>query len=294
MTEAVEFKLPGGMLTPSGERHRDGRLRPLTGEDEEWLHSLAPSTRLAGLVTDLLARCVLRIGPYQMTAEAIRDLSVGDRDYVLVKLREVTFGPRMSRVLTCPYDRCRALMDLDLMVGDFSIGERPTEPSHCLRLDDAGDGAMLEIEFRVPRGRELELISAQATTSIDELRDQLLHWCVVRVAAVEDGSESSFSALSSTSKQALAAAIEKAGPRVELELELVCPECSRTFDVAFDPASMLLEDVGAGRAAFERELHLLALHYHWSPRDLLELTRPRRQRYLRVLAEELGAATGRS
>jgi len=63
MIETAEFTLPGGMLAPSGERHRDGCLRPLTGADEDWLHSLAPSTRHAGVVTELLARCVVRIGP---------------------------------------------------------------------------------------------------------------------------------------------------------------------------------------------------------------------------------------
>jgi hypothetical protein len=294
MIETAEFTLPGGMLAPSGERHRDGYLRPLTGADEEWLHSLAPSTRHAGVVTELLARCVVRIGPCPTTPESIRDLCVGDRDYLLVKLREATFGPKISRVLACPHDGCGARMDLDLLVSDFSICDRPTQPSHRLRLDDASGRDALDLEFRVPRGRELELISAQAATSVEELRDRLLRWCVVQVAAVEDGGESSFSALSTASKDVLAAAIEDAGPRVELELELVCPDCARTFDVVFDPASLLLEDIGAARAAFERELHLLALHYHWAPRELLELTRPRRQRYLRVLADELSAIRGRA
>jgi hypothetical protein len=294
MIETAEFTLPGGMLAPSGERHRDGCLRPLTGADEEWIHSLAPSTRHAAVVTELLARCVVRIGPCATTTESMRDLNVGDRDFLLIKLREATFGPRISRVLACPHDGCGARMDLDLLVGDFAIDERPTQPSHRLRLDGAAEREALAVEFRVPRGRDLELISAQAATSVDELRDRLLRWCVVQIAAVDDGEPSSFAALSAASKEALAAAIEDAAPRVELELELVCPDCARTFDVVFDPASLLLEDVGAARAAFERELHLLALHYHWSPRELLALTRPRRLRYLRVLAEELAASRGRA
>src|SRR6185436_685767 len=122
-----------------------------------------------------------------------------------------TFGPRMSRVLACPHDGCGARMDLDLLVGDFAIDERPSQPSHRLRLDEA-----LAVEFRVPRGRDLELISAQAATSVDELRDRLLRWCVVQIAAVGDGEPSSFAALSAASKEALATAIEEAGPRVEL------------------------------------------------------------------------------
>jgi len=52
----------------------------------------------------------------------------------------------MSRVLACPHGGCGARMDLDLLVGDISIDERPTQPSHRVKLDD------FEIEFRVPRG----------------------------------------------------------------------------------------------------------------------------------------------
>src|SRR5262245_4419436 len=210
MSESVTFTLPGGMLDPSGRRHRDGWLRPLNGRDEDWLHSLAPSPRHAGLVSELLARCVTSIGPHAMTVDTIRDLSAGDRDYLVVKLREATFGAHLSRVLTCPHDGCGARMDLELQVDDFEIGERPAQPSHRVRIDDPPDGAALDVEFRVPRGRELERIAAHPATSVDELRDRLLEWCIVRIAAVDDGGESSLAALSGASKQALAAAIDEA------------------------------------------------------------------------------------
>ena len=41
-----------------------------------------------------------------------------------------------------------------------------------------------------------------------------------------------------------------------------------------------------------REVHLLAYHYHWSETDILELTGPRRRRYLALLAETLAAERG--
>jgi hypothetical protein len=292
ITETAELSLPGGLLDPSGQCHRRGWLRPLTGADEDWLYSLAPSTRQAEVITALLERCVTRIGPYPITADTIRDLSVGDRDYLVLKLREATFGPKLSRVLTCPHPGCGARMDLDLLVDDFAIDEQPALPSHRLRVD-AEDGVAVELEFRVPRGREQELIAAQPTTSLEVNRERLLGCCVIR-AAMDGGRELSFDALSSGVKQALADAIEAAAPGVELDLELVCPDCSQPFDFALDPASLLLGEIGASRAVFDRELHLLAFYYHWSPGDLLALTRPRRQQFLRLLTEELGAMTGRS
>lgn len=35
------------------------------------------------------------------------------------------------------------------------------------------------------------------------------------------------------------------------------------------------------------EVHALALHYHWSERDILALPRARRRRYLALLADAL-------
>ncbi len=292
MTETAEFTLPGGVLDPSGQCHRDGQLRPLRGGDEDWLHSLDPATRHAGLVTELLARCVICIGPFVVTRDLIRDLSVGDRDYLLLKLREATFGAKLSRVLHCSHANCGAKLDLDLLVADFPVHERPTRPRHSLRIDGR-DGCMsIEIEFRVPRGRDQEFIAAQPSSSPEVLRDLLLASCVAQVTCADDGSELELAALPVTSKQALACAIEDAAPRVELELELECPECARPFEVWFHAASILLDEIGGGRAAFERELHLLALHYHWSLAEILQLTRSRRRRFLRLLADDLGVCTG--
>jgi hypothetical protein len=294
MSEPAEFMLPGGMLDPQGRCHREGRLRPVTGEDEEWLHSLVPAMQQANVVTALLSRCVLGIGPYAATPDAIRDLSVGDRDYLLLALRGATFGPKVSRVFTCPQASCGAKMDLDLFVADFPVYERPAQPSHRLRIAGPEAGTLLDVEYRVPRGREQELIAAWPSGPLDSLRDRFLESCVVRVALAGDGAELPFAALPASCKETLAEIIEETSPRVELELELVCPECAHTFDVLFDPASLLLDDIGADRAGFERELHLLAFHYHWSLDEILRLARPRRQRFLRVLADELGARTVRS
>jgi hypothetical protein len=45
--------------------------------------------------------------------------------------------------------------------------------------------------------------------------------------------------------------------------------------------------------ALYREVHLLALHYHWAENDILRLPASKRRRYLRLLADHLaeGEAT---
>jgi hypothetical protein len=44
------------------------------------------------------------------------------------------------------------------------------------------------------------------------------------------------------------------------------------------------------RAALEQEIHLLALHYHWSEREIAALSPVQRERYLSQLERSLVSA----
>jgi hypothetical protein len=36
-----------------------------------------------------------------------------------------------------------------------------------------------------------------------------------------------------------------------------------------------------------REIHYLAYHYHWSEREIMDMTRDKRRKYIEVLADEI-------
>ena len=272
----AEFTLPGGWLDAGGACHRRGVLRPLAGSDEEWIHSVPASRPRAAFVTDLLARCVLRIGGRRATQQVVRELTIGDREFLVLKLYQATFGDRYAMVLTCPRAECGAKMDLDLLIEQIPVEERPLAASYRLELLEPEP---LTVEFRLPRGADQERL-AELGDDATAQRDGLLDACVVGEAPP------------AWSREALIAAIETRAPGVESELEVSCPDCGLPFEVELDLASLLLQEVERGRAAFDRELHLLAFHYHWPLRELYSLTRPRRHRFLRLLMDELGARAG--
>ena len=45
------------------------------------------------------------------------------------------------------------------------------------------------------------------------------------------------------------------------------------------------------RERFYEEVHVLALHYHWSEAQILALPATKRRRYLALLARHLGAGS---
>src|SRR5206468_3781414 len=59
------------------------------------------------------------------------------------------------------------------------------------------------------------------------------------------------------------AAMERVSPAVDVDLDVACPECGHTFVQAVDLSRLVLDEKRIGRDRLFREVHTLALCYHW-------------------------------
>ena len=280
MQAQVTVQLPGGWLDADGVCHRDAAVRPLRGRDEEWLYGLPPHTPLAPLVTELLLRRVVRIGPSRPSRATIRSLLAGDRDYLVLELYQASFGGRVERVLACPRPACGARLDVDFEVDALPV--RRLVPQLSYRLERDGEGPT-ELRFRLPTGADLEELGTGEGGA-----DALLERCLL-AGAGDDGR------LPAASRARLEAEMERLAPGVDRELQATCPECGHPFAVAFDPVPAFLAEVWRRRAEFDRDVHLLSFHYHWPLSEILGMPRPRRQAYVALLLSQLdlgAVATG--
>jgi hypothetical protein len=260
---AVEVTLPGGLFV-EGERRQDAVLRPLTGEDEAFLLEDADGLSPAARTTALLARCVERLGAVEPVGpDAVRALTAGDREALLLELRRLTFGERLECLLSCPAAGCGESIELDLRAGDLLLA-----PYQDARPEYERDGA----RFRLPNGGDLEAAADAARDGVDAGVRLVLERCLL---AGEPG-------------ERLDALMAELDPQADLELELVCPACGHAFTVAFDTGDYLSREVGRDGDALLHEIHLLGLHYHWPESELMAMTPRRRRRYLNHLAEALG------
>jgi hypothetical protein len=275
MRPEAHVELPGGWLDPAGVCRRDAVIRPLRGHDEEWLHGLPPGTPLVGVVTELLLRCLGRLGPSPPTPEVVRLLPVGDRDYLVLRLHQLSFGDRMELTLACPRPGCRAELDADFQLGAIPVREAPQRPGYPLEHDGR------ELRFRLPRGDDLEELDAAGGDPGMVLLERCLLGGPDDVAALRR---------SPALRAAVEAEMERRSPGVERELEAVCPECRQLFGVDFDPVGRFFAEVGRRRPEFDRDVHLLSYHYHWPLSEILGMARPRRQAYVALLLDRLGSA----
>jgi hypothetical protein len=266
------FALPGGFVDGAGAVHREVALRPLTGREEEYLASLAEDTPSGGVITQLLARCVRRIGDIPgVDAAAIRDMLVGDREYLMVKLRQMTSGDRLRILLPCPSSDCGKQMEIPLSLAELPVEERPvTARSFTAELRGRGS-----VEFRLPTGGDQEALAGAAEP--DGVAE-LLRRCVLRIPA-EATLEEAGSLVESR--------IEELAPRVELEIDAACPECGREFTAPLDLAGFVMSELMADLRNLEQEVHILAWHYHWPESEILAMTRKKRRRYIELVEDEL-------
>jgi hypothetical protein len=264
--------LPGGLVLEDDRRLSQAELRPLCGREEEWLarHPRAPS---AVAVTHLLSGCLLRLDDQPAHRDQVRRLLVGDRDYLMLHLRRISLGETIRAVLPCP--ACPAKMDVDFRAADVPVESRPqTASSYSLDLV-TGAGPHRTARFRLPTGADQEAVLGLAD-------EQAVEALLARCLLDEGGA-----ALLPSEQSAVIEAMDRLAPQLELELELVCPECSHTFVTLFDTTLFFLSEMSTHVRQLTREVHHLALHYHWSEAEILGLTRSRRHMYLSLLSETL-------
>ncbi len=284
------FYLPGGYRDAEGHLHREVALRPITGHEEELLANCSGLITIPGLVTQLIAHCVQRLGPFELLPlELARRLLVADRDFLLLKLRQLTFGNLVQAVLVCP--ACRQKMDMDFDIDQVPVVVRDPPLRATLELSppagvtSLSPGVYHQVEFRLPDGEDLEYLAGLAQPTAEEAAKFLLERCLVRLDEIQPVDRSLVSGLNARARQEIEARMEAVAPGVDLEMEIHCPECNHTFSQDFDFAPFFLEEIKLRRDQLYREVHVLAVNYHWPESEILALTRSKRRLYLDLIAE---------
>lgn len=271
MEEGI-FILPGGYVDDNGRVHREVHLTPLSGCDEEYLASLPTTTASANVITQLLARCVRRIGALpRVDADVIRRMLVGDREYLILKLREISNGDKLHAIFPCQFAECGKEMEVSLSLREIAVEERPVSGTEFTMQIDGKS-----VRFRLPCGGDQE----QLAPYVDDPAcvGELLARCLPGIPDWLDLAEAG-----SVIEERMA----QVAPCVDLELDATCPECSGNFSVVIDLPALSLEELASDRLRLCQEVHFLAWHYHWPESEILAMSRRKRRGYIELLETEL-------
>ncbi|NNG00316.1 MAG: phage baseplate protein [Desulfobacteraceae bacterium] len=244
-------------------------MNPLTAAEllAVWEHSLNKS-QLEKAITLLAAACP------EMDAEAIIQLPIGERDAMLLQLREWMFGSRLVNTAHCP--QCTEPVEWENRVADLS-----TPPKPDLNSSDAFHLKVSEYElhFRLPDSND---IAAALKKNDDQAaRNGLLRRCILEARHADRPCD--IGSLPAAVLEKLSRRMEKLDPQAEIRMELTCPSCEHQWRILFDIISFLWADINRWAENMILTIHELARKYGWSETQILELSPVRRQMYLGLI-----------
>ena len=269
-----------GTSTIDGRPVIGARLRPVTGREELLVADSLVATSALTVADELLDRCVgaLRMadGIDEPAGGHLPALTVGDREVLLLRLRQITFGDVVELVVSCPDPTCAAPMDLRLDVDELC---RPTT------------GPLAEVDarlaLRIPTGADLAAVAGRALDDPQGAARALALACMEPAdqagPAGPDGTVAD--RVDDELLDEVGELLSALDPHADIELALSCPECGHAFVAPVGAADLLRDELVVRRRDLDVEVHLLARHYHWSEREILDLPSDRRRRYVDVLSE---------
>lgn len=260
--------------------HKSVSLGPVTGLVEDMVQEKSRSH--AYRITQLLTGCITHIGSITpITPDIVRELSITDRDFLLLKLRELTFGSKIECILTCPNSDCNKKMNVDFNTNALVFEKRGLNKYYfTIETDNTS------IEFRLPNGGDQESVADFAVKDTTLAETVIFRRCIRSING-KYPSETEIDNLAQESKDAVQKQMEQLDPLTDLNMLAVCPECGNEFLAPFDIQDFFLDELDPNPDAFYREIHYLAYYYHWSLDQILSLPRWKRKKYIEFLIDEI-------
>jgi hypothetical protein len=198
-------------------------------------------------------------------AESLSHLTIGQRDGLLLRLREWTFGPQVTALAAC--SGCGEQIELSFGSADLH-GPEP-EPEASVAVNG------FTLRLRPPNTSDL---TAASHPDLAVARVQLLERCLLAARHLDTPVEAA--QLPAAVLDAAERRLAEADPQADIALAVECPACGARRAAAFDIVSYFWREIEAWAVRVLRDVHALATAYGWSEREILALSPLRRQCYL--------------
>lgn len=245
--ESEVFNMLAGYIDENGVAHKTFTLREMTGRDEEAMSRGDMKQNTSKVISLLLERCVLSIGTLTRKEvggdkwkEIIRSLLVGDQDYMLIKLRELSMGGEIEVNHTCPY--CKAQLKTFLDVSELDINpfkglrEVPFELPRGYK-DKKGIVHKSGI-MRLPTGTDREILTPLAKKNLATASTVML----TRICKFDDGlviTEDTMADLTVKDREYLQNLLFDNQFGLNLEVEVTCNQCGETFKGSLNSSNFI-------------------------------------------------------
>jgi len=243
------FEMLAGYKDEDGVIHKDFTLREITGKDEEAIQHNGVKSNGAKIINVLLSRCVTRIGAYTPKSlgkdkweKLIKNLLVGDQDYIFSHLRKLSVGDEIQLVHVCPNRDCKAKLETFVDLDEFEIipfgGNREIDFELPKGYEDKKGVIHRTGIVRLPNGLDRELLTPAAKAN--EARAETI--MLTRVCTFEDGlsvDEEIMGNLVRRDRDYLQKLLRDNLFGVNPEIDITCDSCGETFKGSLNASNFI-------------------------------------------------------
>lgn len=169
--------LPAGLELPDGGIVRDVEIRELTGEHEERIARVRQGGDFAKFFQTLLECGVEKIGTQEATPDLLKNLLVGDREFLMLGIREATYGPEVDYYGEVHCTNCGENFPLKVDIREVPI--RPLDAEGREFKVTLRKGSVAEV--RLPNGADSEFWVGADDLTDAERTTALLQRCVTAI-----------------------------------------------------------------------------------------------------------------
>ena len=226
-------ELAAGYMDLDGSVVRDAEVTEMTGAVEETLSRPAVQKNRGKLLTELIHSCTKNIGKHEPPSkDQIRELTIGDRELLAMKIRQVTYGDTFNiGQVRCP--DCGHEFDVE-----YDLREDPP----VTRIEDGATRFEVTlrrgqvVQMRLPNGHDQEYIAEDRNASIPERNHKMLSKCIEQIDGKPFvGGTGAIKKMGLADIRTLLGEIVKrpVGPQFS-DVEQECPKCEGSFQLEVD------------------------------------------------------------
>jgi hypothetical protein len=219
-----------------------------------------------------LRRCLLLLSSVwsEKSYEEWAQTGIGQRDEALLMLRESLFGVHLEANAQCPV--CHESLELAFETAQIRVKSETASQEGRVEADG------YVVIFRPPTSADL-IVATESETSLPEAL--LLQRCILSAQHSDQAIDAQ--QLPPELIERIQNDMARIDPQAETLIALSCPQCRHDWQLNFDIAAYLWDEIGDWAQRILREVHTLARAYGWSERDILDMTAQRRRSYLELL-----------
>jgi hypothetical protein len=212
---------------------------------------------------------VLRHALPEQSYDYLTKLPLGQRDLLLLQLRQRTFGDKLEAYTECP--ECEERLEFSLSCARFLSDATPHE---IMTKTVTIQGA--DFDLRCPNSRDAA--AAAASENVEVAKKELFSRCTMAAA----GSILSIDSPPESIQAAVAAELVAMDPQAEMLLDLSCPTCGHAWQAVFEITKFFWTEIRVRARRLLQEVDALARAYGWAESDILAMSEARRGLYLRM------------